>query len=114
MMMQNISCVANALRYERLKADANNAKVVMIKPRKRCWLKRMRMKGGVKGVRLSRSRKLIMKAFSVVVLAGRMAKLYADIVERMKMDGFCPNIIFSTQWGFPVLSHPKSRPHFVF
>ncbi|GLU00198.1 hypothetical protein SLE2022_175800 [Rubroshorea leprosula] len=89
------------LRYEKLKHGDETTKVG--RPRKR-WVKKM--KGGI---RLSRSRKLIFKAFSMVVLAGRVARVYADIIDRMKMDGFCPNIIFSTQWGLPVLSHPSLK-----
>ncbi|GLT45405.1 hypothetical protein SLA2020_192380 [Shorea laevis] len=91
--------IMHGLRYEKLKHGGGTTKVG--RPRKR-WVKKM--KGGI---RLSRSRKLIFKAFSMVVLAGRVARVYADIIDRMKMDGLCPSIIFSTQWGLPVLSHPS-------
>ncbi|XVF56885.1 hypothetical protein PTKIN_Ptkin06aG0156300 [Pterospermum kingtungense] len=80
-------------RYEKLRNDPNKER-----PRKR-WVKKMR--GGLKGLRLSRSRKLSLKIFSI-------ARIYIDIVDRMKMDaGICPNIMFSTHWGLPTLSHPK-------
>ncbi|GLT34165.1 hypothetical protein SLA2020_086980 [Shorea laevis] len=91
----------HGLRYEKLKHVGDTTKVG--RPRKR-WVKKM--KGGI---RLSRSRKLIFKAFSMVVLGGRVARVYADIIDRMKMDGLCPSIIFSTQWGLPVLSHPSLK-----
>ncbi|GLT45385.1 hypothetical protein SLA2020_192190 [Shorea laevis] len=89
------------LRYEKLKHSDETTNVG--RPRKH-WVKKM--KGGI---RLSRSRKLIFKAFSMVVLAGRVARVYADIIDRMKMDGLCPSIIFSTQWGLPVLSHTSLK-----
>ncbi|KAK2966186.1 hypothetical protein RJ640_008752 [Escallonia rubra] len=89
-------------RYERLTDDDEK----MPSPKRR-WVKRMN--GRLKGLRLSRSRKLNWKAFSVVILPKRIARIYADIVKRiMKMDAVCPGIIFSCQWGLPVLSHPTS------
>ena len=33
--------------------------------------------------------------------------MYADIAKRINIDGVCPAIIYPTQWGFPVLSHPS-------
>ncbi|GLT30104.1 hypothetical protein SLA2020_049240 [Shorea laevis] len=91
----------HGLRYEKLKHGGVTTKVG--RPRKR-WVRKM--KGGI---RLSRSRKHFFKAFSMVVLAGRVARVYADIIDRMKMDGLCPSIIFCTQWGLPVLSHPSLK-----
>ncbi|KAJ4721794.1 tRNA-specific 2-thiouridylase [Melia azedarach] len=74
------------------------------KSRKYCWGKKM------KGFRLSpRSRKLTLKALSVVVMASKIIRMYADIIERMKMDGLCPSVVFSNQWGLPVLSHPSTK-----
>ncbi|XVE63190.1 hypothetical protein DITRI_Ditri06bG0180400 [Diplodiscus trichospermus] len=81
-------------RYEKLRNDPNK----VARPSRR-WVKNM--SGGLKGLRLSRSRKLSLKIFSI-------ARIYADIVGRMMMDaGLCPNIIFSTRWGLPTLSHPS-------
>ncbi|XWS58034.1 hypothetical protein CRYUN_Cryun08bG0000500 [Craigia yunnanensis] len=81
-------------RYEKLRNDPNK----VARPRRR-WVKKIN--GGLKGLRLSRSRKLSLKTLSI-------ARIYADIVDRRKMDaGLCPNIIFSTHWGLPTLSHPS-------
>lgn len=65
------------------------------------------MNGRLKGLRLLQSRKLIWKPFSVnLILSRRIARIYADIVKGMKkMDEICPAIVFSCQWGLPILSH---------
>ncbi|WRX23868.1 hypothetical protein QQP08_017007 [Theobroma cacao] len=82
-------------RYEKLR-NVGDAR-----PRRR-WVKKM--SGGLKGLRLSRSRKL--KTLCSVVFANRITRIYADIAHRLKMDGtLCPNIIFATHWGLPTLSH---------
>ncbi|KAJ9180410.1 hypothetical protein P3X46_008657 [Hevea brasiliensis] len=93
------------LRYRYEKLISSDEKLA--KPRRRSWLKKMN--GGLKGLRLSRSRKLTFKALSVMVLPSRIATVYADIISRIKMEDFYPNIIFSTQWGLPVLSHPSVK-----
>ncbi|KAI4301632.1 hypothetical protein L6164_034892 [Bauhinia variegata] len=74
----------------------------LARPRRR-WVKYMN--GSLRGLRLSKSKKLSLRAFSAIVLAGRIAKLYTDIVDRMSMESIYPAIVFPTQWGFPVLSH---------
>ena len=71
------------------------------------WVKKMN--GRLKGFKLSRSRKLSLKVFSVVVWQSRIARIYGEIVNRLKTDGVYPNIIFSTQWGLPVLSHSSVK-----
>ena len=73
----------------------------------RHWVKKMN--GRLKGLRLSRSRKLTLKIFSAVVWPSRFARICSDIVNKMKADGAYPTIIFSTQWGLPVLSHSSVR-----
>lgn len=88
-------------RYKKL----NNADEKEPRPR-RCWVQRRN--GQLKGLRLSRSRKLILKAFSVMVLPMRIARFYADIADRMN-SGVCPAIVFPTQWGLPVVSHLSVR-----
>ncbi|EEF50051.1 conserved hypothetical protein [Ricinus communis] len=68
------------------------------------------MNGRLKGIRLPRSRKFTFKALSVMVLPSRIARVYADTISRIKMmDDLYPNIIFSTQLGLPVLSHPSIK-----
>ncbi|KAI4349845.1 hypothetical protein L6164_010394 [Bauhinia variegata] len=74
----------------------------LVRPRRR-WVKFMN--GSLRGLRLSKSKKLSLGAFSAVVLQSRIARLYADIVNRMNMESKYPAIVFPTQWGFPVLSH---------
>jgi hypothetical protein len=88
-------------RYKKL----NNADEKVARPR-RCWVQKRN--GRLKGLRLSRSRKLILKAFSVMVLPIRIARFYADIANRMN-DSVCPAIVFPTQWGLPVVSHLSVR-----
>lgn len=79
----------------------------MERPRRR-WPKRMNIK--LKGLRISGHRKLKLKAFSVVFWPRKIAKIYADVLDKiMKINGTCPGIIFSSQLGFPVLSHPTSE-----
>ncbi|KAL2511765.1 Uncharacterized protein Adt_17365 [Abeliophyllum distichum] len=84
-------------RYERV-TSAHDDKAA--KP-KRHWIMK-KINGRVKGFRLSKSKKLNWKAFSVILIPRRM---YFDIVKRVKFDEVCPAIIFSCQWGLPVLSH---------
>ncbi|XP_059458953.1 uncharacterized protein LOC132188493 [Corylus avellana] len=92
--------LSRRLRYCRYK-KLNNADEKVARPRS-CWVQKRN--GRLKGLRLSRSRKIILKAFSVMVLPIRIARIYADIVNRVN-DGVCPAIIFPTQWGLPVVSH---------
>ncbi|KAL6951973.1 hypothetical protein U1Q18_035595, partial [Sarracenia purpurea var. burkii] len=87
-------------RYEKLSSiDEKGAR-----PR-RGWV--TKMNGKLKGLRLSRSRKLNWKAFSIVLSPRRIAEMYNDIVNRLMMDDTGPSIIFSGQWGLPVLSPSK-------
>ncbi|GMN23190.1 hypothetical protein TIFTF001_000041 [Ficus carica] len=90
-------------RYERL----SNIGEKVTKPAGRCWVKKTN--GRLKGIRLSRSRKLTLKVFSLVVFTSRIARLYNEIVNRMSIDGVYPNIIFTSQWGLPVLSHSSVK-----
>lgn len=89
--------------YERLTA-ADHVKAA--RPR-RSWVKKMN--GRLKGLRISRSRKLTLKGLSVVVFPRRVVRIYSDMVNRMMMDCMCPSIVFSSQWGFPVLSHSSVK-----
>lgn len=79
----------------------------MARPRRR-WPKRMNIK--LKGLRISGRRKLKLKALAVIFWPRKIAKICADILDKiMKIDGACPGIIFSSQLGFPVLCHPTSE-----
>lgn len=88
-------------QYEKL--NSMNEKVG--RPGRQQWVKKM--DGRLKGLRLSRWRKLTLKAFSFM-FPSRIAKIYIEIVKRMKIDYVYPSIIFSTQLGLPVLSHNSS------
>ncbi|XP_021623957.1 uncharacterized protein LOC110623355 [Manihot esculenta] len=97
--------VGKHLRYRYKKLISSEEELA--RPRSSSCVKKMN--GGLKGLRLWRSRKLILKALSVMVLPSRIARVYADIISRIKMDDLYPNIIFYTQWGLPVLSHPSVK-----
>ncbi|XP_052192634.1 uncharacterized protein LOC127801474 [Diospyros lotus] len=90
-------------RYEKLTRTDEKA----ARPRRR-WV--TRMNGKLKGLRLSPPRRLNWKAFSIVILPRRVSEIYSNIVkEIMKMDDICPAIVFSGQWGLPVLSHSNAK-----
>ncbi|KAJ8572730.1 hypothetical protein K7X08_009241 [Anisodus acutangulus] len=68
-------------RYERL--GGVEERVIAIRPR-RCWLIN-KMNGRFRGIKLSRTRKLNWKAFSSLVkLPRRIARIYGEIVNKMK------------------------------
>lgn len=84
-------------RYQRLRDEAERA----VRPRRR-WL--WKVKGKVRSFRVSPSKRL--KWMRFIVVPRRIAELYAGIVKTMRKDEVYPTIIFSCQWGLPVLSHP--------
>ncbi|KAI8028047.1 hypothetical protein LOK49_LG02G02521 [Camellia lanceoleosa] len=90
-------------RYEKLTSidDEKTAR-----PRRR-WV--TKMNGKLRGLRLSRSRRVNWKAFSIVILPRKITDMYADIVSRTKMDDICPTIVFSGPWGLPFLSHSNAK-----
>ncbi|KAL8155703.1 hypothetical protein AgCh_000923 [Apium graveolens] len=83
--------------------------LMSVDPRpRRCWSKKMNRR--LKGFRVSRLRKLKWKAYSVVIWSRKVARIYAEVVNRiLKIQDVCPGIIFSCQWGLPVLSHPNAN-----
>ncbi|XP_011023903.1 PREDICTED: uncharacterized protein LOC105125237 [Populus euphratica] len=112
MGFEAVAGMHSRFRYEKLSNDEEQYHEKLIaRPRRRhCWVKKMN--GRVKGLRLSRSRKLTFKALPVILMpspSSRIAKVYAHIIDRIKiMDdlNLYPNIILSTRWGLPGLSHP--------
>ncbi|KAJ0013386.1 hypothetical protein Pint_21885 [Pistacia integerrima] len=90
---RRVSC-----RYEKLREEDDHEVKCQ-------WVKKIN--GGLKGLRLSHSRKLTLKPLPVVLFSSKIGRIYAEIVQRLKMDDLCPSIIFSTHWGLPVLSHPS-------
>ncbi|KAJ6883219.1 transmembrane protein 184B-like [Populus alba x Populus x berolinensis] len=110
MGFEAVAGMRSRFRYEKLGNDEDQYhEKLMARPRRRhCWVKKMN--GRVKGLRLSRSRKLTFKALSVILMpspSSRIAKVYAHIIDRIKiMDdlNLYPNIILSTRWGLPVRS----------
>ncbi|KAL3573322.1 hypothetical protein D5086_023935 [Populus alba] len=116
MGFEAVAGMRSRFRYEKLGNDEEQYhEKLMARPRRRhCWVKKMN--GRVKGLRLSRSRKLTFKALSVILMpspSSRIAKVYAHIIDRIKiMDdlNLYPNIILSTRWGLPV----RSKHRFLF
>ncbi|KAH6837679.1 hypothetical protein C2S53_000963 [Perilla frutescens var. hirtella] len=94
-------------RYEKLSSGEEKAAAARTR---RLWLKKLSRRG--KGLKLSRSRrKLNWKPFSIMLMLSRkIARKYVDFVKRLKMDEACPAIVFSFQWGLPVLSHQREIP----
>ena len=76
----------------------------LARPRRR-WVKYMN--GRLRGLRLSKSRQLSLKAFSAILMPHRIVRIYTEIVNRMNMENMYPAVVLPTQWGFPVLSHPS-------
>ncbi|KAH1259174.1 hypothetical protein GmHk_03G008710 [Glycine max] len=83
--------------YEKLTSSSQK----MMRDGRSCWVKSLN--GRLRGLRLSRSRKL---SLGVVVLSSRIVRLYNEVVNQMmNMENIYPAIVLSTQWGLPVLSH---------
>lgn len=79
----------------------------MVRLRRR-WSRKVNIK--LKGIRRNGHKKFKWKTFCVVVWPRKIARIYSDIVGKiLKMDGTCPGIIFCSQFGFPVLSHPTAE-----
>ncbi|CAL0300169.1 unnamed protein product [Lupinus luteus] len=71
-----------------------------------CWVKSMN--GRLRGLRLSRSRKVSVRAFSAILLPSRiLVRIYNDVVNQMNLENMCSATVLATQWGLPVLSHPS-------
>ena len=88
--------------YEKLTRP--NQKVVRLG--RRCWVKSVN--GRLRGLRLSRPRKLSLRAFlSTVLLPSRIVRVYTDVVNRMNLENIYPAVVLPTQWGLPVISHPS-------
>ncbi|XP_008811642.2 uncharacterized protein LOC103722748 [Phoenix dactylifera] len=85
-------------RYKRLRNEVEKP----VRPPRR-WLRKVKGKVII-SFRVSPSRRL--KWMRYIVVPRRVAELYAEIVKTMRRDAVYPTIIFSCQWGLPVLSHP--------
>ncbi|KAF9681429.1 hypothetical protein SADUNF_Sadunf05G0000600 [Salix dunnii] len=88
MGFQANAVIPSRFRYEKLHngGDQYHEKLMARPRRRRCWVKKMN--GGVKGLRLCRSRKLTFKALSVILMPSpnsRIAKVYAHVIDRIKM-----------------------------
>lgn len=74
--------------------------------RRRCfWVKKMNGKKIIKGVKISRCRRVVnWKRFSWVVFPRKISRIYSHFVKRLiELDG--NSVIFATTWGIPVLSN---------
>ncbi|GMH06690.1 hypothetical protein Nepgr_008530 [Nepenthes gracilis] len=87
--------------YVKLSSRCDDEKVAGL--RRRRWTKKMRR--SLRGVKLWRCRKVNWRTFSIVMLPRRIGRVYADMMKFLEMEGVWPNLIFSTNWGLPVLSH---------
>lgn len=106
-LQDTVGIQSRRFRYEKLIRAADDHEKLAIRPPRRRWVKKIN--GGLKGLRLSRSRKLTFKALSAILIpSSRIANIYAHIIDRIiKMDiDLYPNFNFSTHWGLPVKSHP--------
>uniref|UniRef100_A0A7N0U821 Uncharacterized protein n=1 Tax=Kalanchoe fedtschenkoi TaxID=63787 RepID=A0A7N0U821_KALFE len=101
---QDVGCQRLRNRYKKLTDDDDDEKAA--RPRKR-WVVR-KMSGGVRGVRLARTRRFTFRALSVMLMPKSIAALCSEILARLRTEGVCPSIVFSSQWGLPVLSHSSS------
>ncbi|CAH8330392.1 unnamed protein product [Eruca vesicaria subsp. sativa] len=63
-----------------------------------------KLEGRSKGFRLNRPRRLVLKA---LVLPRRILSIYARITDKMNREGFYPNLILSSHWGFPIVLEKK-------
>jgi len=79
--------------YEKLTSSSEK----MMRDGRRCWVKSVN--GRLRGLRLSRCRKLSL------LFSSRIVRLYTEVVNTMNMENIYPAIVLSTQWGLPVLSH---------
>ncbi|QHO45197.1 hypothetical protein HN51_014795 [Arachis hypogaea] len=69
--------------------------------KQRCWVKFVN--GRLRGIRLSRSKRLSLKAFTI----SKIMRMYNDVVNRMNLQQVLGNaaVVIPTQWGLPVISH---------
>lgn len=67
------------------------------------------MKWKVVPLQLSSSPKMLQLQRSSFILRKVVVEMYSEIMSRTKLEGIvCPTIIFSSQWGLPILSHPST------
>ncbi|MQL96133.1 hypothetical protein Taro_028802 [Colocasia esculenta] len=94
-------------RYQRLQDDEDVEKAAA-RPRRR-WARKS-ADGKVLGFRVSSSKKrLTWRGFSLLLLPRRLCHMYAEVLtDIMALEGVHPTIVFSSQWGLPVLSHSSS------
>ncbi|XP_010525285.1 PREDICTED: uncharacterized protein LOC104803108 [Tarenaya hassleriana] len=75
--------------------------------RKRHFLSAKKPDGRPKGFRLNRPGRLVLKALaSTTILPRRIMSIYARLLDQMNREGLYPNLILSSQWGFPVFLKP--------
>ncbi|KAL4588359.1 hypothetical protein LXL04_001243 [Taraxacum kok-saghyz] len=82
-------------------------KPIMGMPRRCRMLKKVNKR--LKGFKLSSTRKLKWRSFWIALMPKRTLQICCDLLNRLKVDGEYPAIVFSNQWGLPVLSHPTSK-----
>lgn len=75
-------------------------------PRKQ-WQKSLRKK--VRGMKLTRSRKLSWKAISLIMVPRKIRSMYREILNALSLEGGWINAPFITSWGLPALSHSSVK-----
>lgn len=115
-MQMRLQDLRPRFRYEKLQREEDydddntemmNApmKVVVASPRRRCfWVKKMNGKVTIRGVKISRCKRVNWKRFSLLAFPRKFARIYSEVVKRLiELDG--SSIIFATTWGIPVISN---------
>lgn len=75
----------------------------------RRWIILKKMNRRLKGFKLTNTRKLKWRSFWIALMPKRTLRICCAILNRLKVDGAYPAIVYSSQWGLPVLSHPTSK-----
>ncbi|ESQ32174.1 hypothetical protein EUTSA_v10005177mg [Eutrema salsugineum] len=92
---------SSSCRYQKLSHHYEKVKTRTIRHN---W--RKKIEGRSKGLRLNRPRRLVLKA---LVLPRRIFSIYTQITNKMNREGFYPNLILSSHWGFPIVLEKKLK-----
>ncbi|KAL9229481.1 hypothetical protein vseg_004943 [Gypsophila vaccaria] len=99
-------------RYQKLITEENhgnnnnNKKTNNVsRVRRRCfWVKKTNGKM-LKGVKMSKPKRVNWKAYSLIVFPRKIARIYREVVKKLIELNCGSNLILTSTWGIPVLSH---------
>lgn len=93
--------------YEKLYSSSSRGGRNKVVRRRGRWMKKILKKGMMKGFRLKKLKSININVSmkKVCFLMMLLSRRIREIMHRVKVEEVCPNIIFSTQWGLPVLSY---------